>query len=188
MTSRRLRNPLAVVVLGMLAEEPLHPYGMRQRANERAYDRMPGVRVSSLYDTVARLASAGLLDADEAIRAGNRPERTRYRITPAGLNSLTAWVEATLADDGDADGLAAALAFMYSVGRNRVVDLLRGRADRLGAALDTDEDELARSARDDAAPIFLSEHRYLLARRRAERDWITEFVVSLQNGDLSWPE
>ncbi len=188
MASRRLRNPLAMVVLGMLAEEPLHPYGMRQRVNERAYDRMPDVRVSSLYDTVGRLAGAGLIRADEATRDGNRPERTSYVITPAGHESLTSWVQAALADDADPDGLPAALAFMYSVGRDRVVLLLRGRADRLAAALDADETELARSAESGTAPIFLSEHRYLLARRRAELDWITTFVAGLESGELGWPE
>jgi len=187
MTSRGLGSPLAVVVLGMLAEEPMHPYGMRQRVSERAYDRLPGVRASSLYDIVGRLASADLIRADEPIRDGNRPERTRYSITTAGRESLTSWVETTLADDADADGLPAALSFMYSLGRDRVVALLTGRADRLTVALSADEDELARSSQHGAAPIFLSEHRYLLARRRAERDWVSAFVSDLDEGDLRWP-
>jgi DNA-binding PadR family transcriptional regulator len=154
---------------------------------ERAYDRLPGVRSSSLYDIVGRLSSAGLIRADEPTRDGNRPERTRYSITPAGRETLTIWVEKALADDVDADGLPAALSFMYSLGRDRVVALLAGRADRLTAALDADENELTRSTHGGATPIFLSEHRFLLARRRAERDWITEFVTALDEGDLSWP-
>jgi DNA-binding PadR family transcriptional regulator len=177
-----------MVVLGMLAEEPLHPYGMRQRASERAYDRMPSIRTSSLYDTVGRLAEAGLVRADEITRDGNRPERTPYAITVAGQESLVSWVEATLADDTDADGLPAGLAFMYSIGRDRVIAILRGRAGRLSAALNGDEAELARSADSGAAPIFLSEHHYLLARRRAELDWVAGFVASLETGELGWPE
>ena len=131
MASRSLGNPLGVVVLGMLAEGPMHPYGMRQRVSERAYDRLPGVRVSSMYDAVSRLANAGLIRADESVRDGNRPERTPYAITPAGREALTSWVETTLADDADADGLPAALSFMYSLGRDRVTALLRARAARL---------------------------------------------------------
>jgi DNA-binding PadR family transcriptional regulator len=31
MPPRKLRSSLALVVLGLLAEEPMHPYAMRQR-------------------------------------------------------------------------------------------------------------------------------------------------------------
>jgi DNA-binding PadR family transcriptional regulator len=186
-TPRRLRSPLAVVVLGMLAEEALHPYGMRQRVTERAYDRMPGVRATSLYDVVRRLADAGLIQADATAREGNRPERTRYTITPAGLEALTAWVGEVLADETDPDGLSAALSFMYALGRDQVVLRLRARANRLAAAIDADGAELARAEGDGMNPIFLSEHRYQLARRRAERDWIAGFLTDLENGDLAWP-
>jgi DNA-binding PadR family transcriptional regulator len=171
----------------MLAEESLHPYGMRRRVTERAYDRMPGVRATSLYDVVRRLADAGLIRADETAREGNRPERTRYTITPAGLAALTAWVGEALADDTDADGLSAALSFMYVMGRDRVVRLLRARNDRLTAAIDADGDELTKAETGGVDPIFLSEHRYQLARRRAERDWIAGFLAAVEDGDLAWP-
>lgn len=168
----------------MLAEEALHPYGMRRRVTERAYDRLPGVRATSLYDVVRRLADAALIQADETAREGNRPERTRYTITAAGLRALTEWVGEALADDTDADGLSTALSFMYALGRDRVVDLLRARESRLTAAIDAGEAEAGASG---ANPIFLSEHRYELARRRAERDWVAGFVTALTDGDLAWP-
>jgi len=172
----------------MLAEEPLHPYGMRRRVAERAYDRLPGVRASSVYDVVRRLEQAALIKADETGRAGNRPERTSYTITATGREALTAWVAEALADDADADGLATALSFMYALGRDRATALLRGRHDRLAAALDADRAALARAERDGAAPIFLSEHRYQLARRQAECDWIGAFLAAVQDGTLAWPQ
>ena len=92
MPPRKLRSPLALVVLGLLAEEPLHPYAMRQRISERAHDRLPGVRPASLYDVVQRLADAGLVSAGEPSREGNRPERVSYVITGAGRDALTGWV------------------------------------------------------------------------------------------------
>lgn len=187
MSSRRLRSPLAVTVLGMLAEEPLHPYAMRRRVAERAYERLPGVRATSVYDVVRRLEQAGLVHADETGRAGNRPERTRYTITAAGLETLTGWVAEALADDADPDGLAVALSFMYALGRDRVTGLLRARLDRLTRALDADRATLAGAEKGGAAPIFLSEHRYELARRQAERDWIAGFLADLRDGRLDWP-
>ena len=172
----------------MLSEEPLHPYGMRRRIEERAYDRMPGVKVTSLYDVVRRLTDAGFIRADEPTRAGNRPERTRFAIAPAGLQELTAWVSHALIDHTDADGLPAGLAFMYPLGRDRVSGLLEIRKDRLIADLEADENALSLAQAQGMNPIFLSEHHYQLARRRAERDWLTSFLTALRNGTLTWPE
>ena len=92
MPPRKLRSPLALVVLGLLAEESLHPYAIRVRIGERAHDRLPGVRLPSLYDVVQRLDGAGLIRAGEPGRAGRRPERVPYLITAAGREALTGWV------------------------------------------------------------------------------------------------
>jgi DNA-binding PadR family transcriptional regulator len=132
MPPRKLRSPLALVVLGLLAEEPMHPYAMRQRISERAHDRLPGVRPASLYDVVQRLSEAGLVNAGEPSREGNRPERIGYVITDA-------------------------------------------------------EAALAQAERSGVPPIFLSEHRYQLALRRADRDWIVAFTEALRTGTLTWP-
>ena len=64
------------MVLGLLAEEPLHPYAIRVRIGERAHDRLPGVRLPSLYDVVQRLDNAGLIRAGspaapDAARSGS---------------------------------------------------------------------------------------------------------------------
>src|ERR1035441_8638710 len=98
MPPRKLRSPLSLVVLGLLADEPLHPYAMRQRISERAHDRLPGVRPASLYDVVQRLADAGLVSPDEPSREGHRPERVEYLITEAGRTALADWVTESLAD------------------------------------------------------------------------------------------
>ncbi len=37
------------------------------------------------------------------------------------------------------------------------------------------------------APIFLSEHRYQLALRRAGRHWTAAFAGALRAGALRWP-
>jgi DNA-binding PadR family transcriptional regulator len=187
MPPRKLRSPLALVVLGLLAEEPLHPYAMRQRIGERAHDRLPGVRPASLYDAVQRLAGAGLVSGGEPSRAGNRPERVRYAITGAGREALAEWVADTLSDAGRSDGFPAALSFMYALGPGRVTDLLAVRAQALGASIAAGEAALAEAEREGVPPIFLSEQRYQLALRRAEHDWIAAFIERLRSGSLAWP-
>lgn len=186
MRPRKLRSPLALVVLGLLAEEPLHPYAMRQRIKERAHDRLPGVRLASLYDAVQRMAEAGLVRPDDPSREGRRPERVRYLITKAGYDALEEWVTQGLADPGH-DEFPAALSFMYALGRDRAVELLEGRAAALARAAEADQITLAQAERDGVAPIFLSEQRYQLALRRAEHAWLVTFTEELRTGALGWP-
>jgi DNA-binding PadR family transcriptional regulator len=187
MPARKLRSPLALVVLGLLAEEPLHPYAMRQRISERAHDRLPGVRPASLYDVVQRLAGAGLVHASGPSREGNRPERVTYTITAAGGEALTGWVAQSLRDPQDGGEFPAALSFMYALGRERVIEILRSRAHTLSGSIVADEAALADAEASGVPPIFLSEHRYQLALRRAERDWVAAFTESLRTGALRWP-
>lgn len=187
MPPRKLRSPLSLVVLGLLADEPLHPYAMRQRISERAHDRLPGVRPASLYDVVQRLADAGLVSPDEPSREGHRPERVEYLITEAGRTALADWVTESLADLSRADEFPAALSFMYALGRDRVAGILRARAAALAASADADETALANAEAGGIPPIFLSEHRYQLALRRAEHTWLITFTEALRTGALSWP-
>jgi DNA-binding PadR family transcriptional regulator len=187
MPPRKLRSPLSLVVLGLLAEEPLHPYAMRQRIGERAHDRLPGVRLASLYDTVQRLAGAGLIRPGEPDRAGRRPERVEYSVTGAGRAALTGWVTESLADPGRGDEFPAALSFMYSLGRDRVVELLRERAAALAASIGADQAALAEAEAGGIPPVFLSEHRYQLALRQAEHAWLVAFTEALETGALGWP-
>jgi DNA-binding PadR family transcriptional regulator len=187
MPPRKLRTPLALVVLGLLAEQPLHPYAIRTRISERAHDRLPGVRIASLYDTVQRLDEAGLVQAGEADREGRRPERIQYAITKAGNEALTSWVSESLADLGRAEEFPAALSFMFALGRDRVLELLRARAAALAASLAADEAALAAAEVSGTPPIFLTEHRYQLALRHAEHTWLDAFTGALGTGDLRWP-
>jgi DNA-binding PadR family transcriptional regulator len=187
MPPRKLRTPLALVVLGLLAERPLHPYAIRTRISERAHDRLPGVRVASLYDVVQRLDDAGLVQAGQAGRDGRRPERVQYTITPAGSEALTSWVSESLADLGRAEEFPAALSFMFALGRDRVLARLRARAAALAASLEADEAALAAAEAGGTPPIFLAEHRYQLALRHAEHTWLGAFTDTLRTGDLRWP-
>jgi DNA-binding PadR family transcriptional regulator len=175
------------VVLGLLAEEPLHPYAIRARIAQRAHDRLPGVRPASLYDVVARLEDAGLVRPGEPGREGHRPERVAFTITEGGREALAGWLAESLADPGRGDEFPAALSFMYALGRDRVTEILQARAAVLAASLDADETALACAEAGGTLPVFLAEHRYQLALRRAEHTWLCTFTQALRTGELRWP-
>lgn len=187
MASRALRNPLSLVVLGLLVEQPLHPYGIRVLMRERGHDRIVKARPASLYDAVTRLAGAGLAEVQGSTRDGLRPERTVYRITDAGRQALGAWLREGLTDLESSERFVAALSFMYALPKGEATALLAQRADRLGALIDATEAALREALDADVSEIFLSEERYLQALRQADRTWLTDFIHRLQDGILRWP-
>ena len=79
------RSVLAVAVLSMLTEEPMHPYRMQQLIKERHKDDVVNVtQRNSIYQTIERLLRDELVEVESTAREANRPERTTYQITDAG--------------------------------------------------------------------------------------------------------
>ncbi|MTE12114.1 PadR family transcriptional regulator [Nocardia aurantiaca] len=186
MPPRPLFRPPTLAVLGLLAESPRHPYEMRALLRERGLDRTLGLKHATLYDLVPRLTAAGLVEQDDPARAGNRPERTVYRITRDGITALKTWLRELLSDPAhDPPAFAAALSFMFALPRSEVAELVSRRAERIDATIE--EVEAGLVAAPDVAPVFLVDHTYAQALRRAERDWLLAFATDLRQGTLTWP-
>src|ERR1700678_2733384 len=86
------RSPLALAVLVLLYEAPMHVYRMQQLIKRRGEDEVVNVSLpNSLYQTIARLERAGLLVAGSVDRDSKRPERTIYELTGAGKATMVDW-------------------------------------------------------------------------------------------------
>src|SRR4051794_41840040 len=92
MTRRRVSNPLALAVLGCLAERPMHPYEISTTLRTRGKEASIKLNYGSLYAVVESLQKHGLIAARETTREGKRPERTVYEITDAGLEEFEDWL------------------------------------------------------------------------------------------------
>jgi DNA-binding PadR family transcriptional regulator len=187
MPIRGLRSPLSLVVLGLLAEQSLHPYGIRVLMRERGHDRIVKARPASLYDAVTRLTDAGLIEVQESTRDGRRPERTVYRITNPGREELRAWVRDGLRDLESSERFVSALSFMFSLPKGEAVALLEERTEAVAATIDAGDGALAEALAAGVGEIFLSEERYTQSLRQAEYDWLAGFTQRLRDGTLRWP-
>ncbi len=184
------RTPIALSVLNLLNERPMHPYEMRSLMRERGHDRAFKIRESSVYDTVARLADRGFIEPVEVNREGRRPERTVYAITDAGRDELLVWLrELTSEPAADYPDFAAPLMFIYALGREGAVSALRVRAARLEAEISSsDAFRRAFQAELPGFPrIFGIEEEYAQAMRKAELTWVRATVAELRDGSLPWP-
>jgi PadR family transcriptional regulator AphA len=88
MSNSRL-SPTSYLVLGMVAlRGPTTPYDLK-RAVGRSVGYFWRFPHTQLYDEPARLATAGLLRAEQE---DNGRRRRTYTITPAGIDVLRAWL------------------------------------------------------------------------------------------------
>lgn len=182
---RKVGNLLGLAVLSVLAQRPMHPYEMASVLRERGKDRDMKIKWGSLYTVVGNLEKYGLIAAAESVREGGRPERTVYRITPAGHQELLDWVRELLATpEPEQPRFAAALSVLSVLPPDEATALLRDRLAALRAALETDRAALAELGRE-IPRLFLIEIEYDLALREAEATWIASVVDELAAGTFA---
>ncbi len=175
-------TPLGVSVLALLRERPMHGYEMFQTLVTRRDDRIVKVRPGSLYRTVYRLAEDHLIRQTATGRAGNRPERTTFEITAAGIGALTDRVRDLVATPvNEFPRFVAGLAELHHLDRDTAVSALRSRV----RALEVDVAELD-SARSAATATSWTALDYLLVTTRSKLDWLRGFADAMESGEVDW--
>ncbi|MEU4884287.1 PadR family transcriptional regulator [Streptomyces althioticus] len=186
---RPVSNLLGLAVLGLLLEQPMHPYEMAATLRERNKDTSFKVRTGSLYDVVEALVRAGWIAEHSTERAGRRPERTVYAHTDLGREEFMSWLDELVRTPvKEYPSFLAAVSYLGALGPERAVQALRERIARLDEQI-----EEARRARtavlDQQTPrLFVIELEYALTMAEAERDWARRIVAEIHGGTLAWPE
>ena len=159
--AKRRGNPLALAVLACLAERPMHPYEMAATMRTRGQDASIRLNYGSLYGVVERLLKRGLIEEQEVMREGRRPERTVYRITDDGHAEVDAWLAELLGTTAkEFPQFEAGLSLMGVLSPERVVDLLDRRVVALQERL-SELDAIVAAATGNGVPrLFLAEMDY----------------------------
>jgi DNA-binding PadR family transcriptional regulator len=186
-TKRELpRTPLALAVMNLLLERPMHPYEMKLKMKERGHDQVIRLKGGSIYDTVERLEEGGFIRSQAPSREGRRPERTVYAITQTGRDEITAWLREMLAQPvNDYPQFAAALAFFAALDKEEVVRLLRDRSAVLEKQIAGTEMGLEHWMKTRGIPrLFVIEAEYGVAMQRAELQWVGNLIQDIETGKL----
>jgi DNA-binding PadR family transcriptional regulator len=196
MSSKARSNPLALAVLALVFERPMHPYEMAATLKHRHKHESIKLRYGTLYTVIELLTSRGLIRPKETSRDGKRPERTVYALTPAGRDLLRSWLSDLVAQPAkEFLQFEAALSLLPVLPPDEAVELLRERARRLSENLTQMQalaghlssmtlGELAEPNEDLPAPllgqkfpaIFMVETDYRLALLKAEIDFVDDLV------------
>ena len=178
------RSTLAVVLLALLTEAPMHPYRMQQVIKERGQDQLVNVaQRNSVYQALDRLVRDGLARPAATAREAGRPERTTYEITEDGAATFRRWLTEMLPTPArEFPEFPAALAFLAILTPALVRDLLAAR-------IEAQEPRL-RAIHEQAPPgmprLFLIEDEYRAAMLTAEIAWLRSVVADLDSGAFTW--
>ena len=183
------RSPLALALLALLAEEPMHPYRMQQLIKQRHKDDVINVRLrASLYQTIERLLRGGLIEVQETERAENRPERTIYRLTPEGDATARQWLREMLAHPvNEFPEFPAAISVMPLLPQEEVLALFIQRQAALAVQI-AEIDRKLGAIIPYLPRLFLLEMEHQRALLDAERQWVGGVITDLQSGGLHWDD
>lgn len=183
-------SPLALAVLAMLTEAPMHAYRMQQLIKLRGKGEVINVKQrNSLYQTIERLMRDDLIVVRETERDGAFPERIVYEITDGGRDTARRWLREQLATPArEFPSFPAALSILPLLTVDDARRQLEARVDALERELERLEAARNASQAMQIPRLFLLESELMALTLEAEREWVRSVVDHLKAGALTWSE
>lgn len=183
---RSAASPLALAVLALLSERPMHPYEIASEMRLRGIEHSIRLNYGSLYSVVDALRDAGYITAQETVREGKRPERTIYALTEEGYAELLDRLRSLLGrHEREYPRFMAGLAFLEHVPRDEAVELLRQRARELDQEIGNLRAIVTGLRERGLERMAIVEAEYLLTLWGAEAAWVRELTDDLASGRLA---
>jgi DNA-binding PadR family transcriptional regulator len=179
----RPSNPLALAVLALLFERPMHPYEMGVILRQRRKEDSIKLRYGSLYTVIDLLLRRGFIAARETERDGKRPERTVYELAEAGRDELMVWMSDLIATPvKEYPQFEAALCLLPVLPPDQTLVLLRQRLAQLHAKVGEIEALHGAPQFANFPPLFLVETEYRLAMLKAELHFVAGLIERVEGG------
>lgn len=174
---RKVSNPLALAVLVLLYERPMHPYEMAATLRERRKEDSIKLRYGSLYTVIELLLKAGFILEKKTTREGNRPERTVYEIARAGEAEMRDWMREIVSTPvKEYPQFEAGLSLLPALPPDEATDVLETRAEFLKKDIEQIKADLRQAKAMELPPLFSIETEYRLAVLETELGYVEELV------------
>lgn len=182
-------TPLAMAILELLHERPMHPYEMTQIMRHRRVDYRVKLRPGSLYHTVERLEGQGFIEVVDTQRQGRRPERTVYGMTESGKDTFTAQVHEMVATPAEEyPAYPVALSALGELSLPEALAQLKMRVMNLKVKLAADQVVIDQVTADELPPMYWIDYAYSHHQRKSELDFTRELIEDLESGRMPWPD
>jgi DNA-binding PadR family transcriptional regulator len=184
---RPVSNPLALAVLSLLYERPMHPYEMATTLREREKSESIKLRFGSLYSVIDRLEQEGLIRAGERIREGKRPERTVYHITEAGSVEMRDWLRELVSTPvKEYPQFEAALSLLPGLPPDEAIEMLELRGELLEDMIKEIDAHDEQAANYGIPALFMIESDYRKRMLECERVWVRQLIEQMV--EESWAD
>jgi DNA-binding PadR family transcriptional regulator len=176
-------NPLALAVLALLFERPMHPYEMGVILKQRHKEESIKLRYGSLYTVIDLLLGRGFILARAPERDGRRPERTVYEITPAGREELHDWMAELIGEPvKEYPQFEAALCLLPVLPPDEALTLLRQRLKLIEQSSSALAGQIESVSAQNLPALFLVETEYRLALIKAEQNFVADLIRRIECG------
>lgn len=180
-------STLALSILELLNERPMHPYELAGTMRARHHDEFIRLNFGSLYHTVEVLERNGWIVPAEREKEGRRPERTIYRLAESGRDVLVSVVGETLSRPRrEYPHFSAGLMFMHHLDSADAAQHLEQRAEALGGTIEKLTHILEELLGQGHRRLALIELEHKIAMLEAERAWVRKLVQEIKHGKLEW--
>jgi DNA-binding PadR family transcriptional regulator len=180
-------SPLALSILELLDEHPMHPYEMASKMRLRHHDEFIRLNFGTLYHTVDVLERNGWIVPVEREKEGRRPERTIYNLTESGVELLTRTLgELLRRPRKEYTHFAAGLMFMHHLALQDAAAHLHERAAGLDVIIARFEAVLDELLGQGVSRLSLIEVEHKIAMLDAERQWVRKLERDITEGKLEW--
>lgn len=186
MTKRKLSNLLALAVLSLLTERPMHPYEVSAVMRQRGLADSIKLSYGSLYSVIEMLLREELIVPQETQREGRHPERTVYTITEAGRTEFFRWLRSLINTPAtEYLQFAAGLSFLAHFSPTEATGLLEERTQHLQEKIRAKRAAIDEQLQHGLDRIFLVEDEYALMLQEAELAWVQRLIREIQDGTLT---
>ena len=170
-------SKVEMVILGLIAEETSHGYGVLERFRSRSMGLWAEVGRASVYQALRRMESDGLITGRDQ-EGTDGPDRRVFRVTRAGRERLREGLTHRAAERSPYEtGAGLALGFVHLLPVAEARKVLEGRDHAVRDLLDAIRTERVRTSADRGAGRAVADA--MLDRQealaRAELPWLAEF-------------
>ena len=178
---RKVANPLALAVLVLLYERPMHPYEMAATLRERRKEESIKLRYGSLYTVIDLLVKAGFIAQKKTTREGNRPERTVYQINNAGQAEMRRWMREILSTPSkEYPQFEAGLSLLPALPPEEVTDVLETRMEFLRKDIEQIKAGMQQAKAMALPALFSIESEYRLAGLETELGFVEKLIARIR--------
>lgn len=186
MPKQKRSNLLALAILSLLHERPMHPYEIGVTMRQRGISDSIKLNTGSLYAVIDGLLKNKLIQPVGTEREGKHPERTIYEPTAAGKEEFFEWLRSLLRTPAkEYPQFTAGLSFLAHLTPQEAIDILKERGQTLIKQIQDNRSSMEATLAMGVDRLFVIEQEYSLALLEAEWNWLGQLIKAIEDGVMT---